>query len=100
MVRIKKIVLSMVVVLSMCFVGVGCGKYIPTDKDVDKAHEKYMAGKMTSDEYYEIYYANIGQLEIDKKTSPLLIIGAAVIVVAGAGTVVYIIKKRKETKEE
>lgn len=91
--KTKKIILCVMMVLTMSLTFAGCGRHVPTRKEVEEANEKMRAGDMNEVEYYELLDAyNNGE----KIGTPIIVtIGKFVLVVVVAGGVFTVIKNKK-----
>ena len=95
--RLKKAIVCMMLVLTMGCLFTGCGKKVPTEKDVEKAYEKMEAGKISPAEYYEIADA-YNNNEPLKSGGFFSMVGDIVIIgCVGVGAVV-IVKRYKDKK--
>lgn len=95
--KIKRAVVCMILVLMVGCTFTGCGKKVPTEKDIEKAYEKVQKGKMSQTEYYEILDAYTNNEPI-KSGGFFAFVGDLVIVgCVGVGAVV-VIKKIKDKK--
>lgn len=96
--KIKKAIVCMMLVLMLGCTFTGCGKKVPTWKDVEKAYEKVEKGKMNPTEYYEIRDAYTNNEPIKTGGGFFAFVGDFVIIgCVGVGAVV-VIKKVKDKK--
>lgn len=91
--QMKKAILCMMLVLTMSMTFVGCGRHVPTTKEVEEAYEEMQAGDMNPNEYYELWDAwNNGE----KVGTPIIVtIGEIVLVVVVAVGVFKFLKNKK-----
>lgn len=96
--KIRKAIVCMMLVLMVGCTFTGCGKKVPTRKDVEKAYEKVEKGKMNPTEYYEIRDAYTNNEPIKTGGGFFAFVGDLVIIGCVGVGAVAVIKKVKDKK--
>lgn len=97
--KMKRLIVLFVVMIVMAFSVTACGDKPVTEKELDKAQEKLEKGKITQNEFWEIYDAYLnGEPMPDNGGEFFATVGELIVICVVIGGVVVVVKKYKNKK--